>query len=103
MVTKSYLEKRVFERMPCFLAGTYVLPDEQTGPMVSHDISALGAKVSALSPLPLHSLMEFNFKTKNNIPFSRLGEVRWVKKGKTAWQAGISFERALFSPRELIA
>lgn len=103
MVRESYVEKRVFARMPCSLSGTYVLADDQTGQMIGRDISALGVRISVRSPLPVHSHMEFNFTTKHNIPFSRQGQVRWIKKEQNAWQAGIAFDRVLFSPRELIA
>jgi hypothetical protein len=103
MVVDTYVEKRVFERVPCSLKGTYASSDSRTGEVVCEDISALGVRLTTSAPIAVSGRIRINFTTKREVPFCVEGKVCWCTKDISGWQVGVAFYKPLFFPLEIVS
>lgn len=102
MVQQTYVEKRVFERIPSSMEGEYACADNSSGKAVCRDISASGVRINATKPLFINNRLKISFLTKKMLPFCVEGKVRWCKRFAESWQAGVAFEKPYFFPVETV-
>ncbi|UCD15756.1 MAG: PilZ domain-containing protein [Candidatus Omnitrophota bacterium] len=102
MLAETFVDKRLFERLPCALTGKYESYDGLSGEVRCRNISALGIKVALRNPLTIGSHLKISFAVKKGLLFNVEGIIRWCKRDSLGWDAGITFDKPLFFPRELI-
>lgn len=101
-MTEGFIDKRMFERVSCSLEGEYLSSNGQAGKTMCFDISALGVRLNMSDPLPVGDKMKMKFATKKQVPFFMEGIVRWCRQGVDNWYAGISFNKPLLFPVNMV-
>lgn len=100
MLAETFVDKRLFARIPCSLVGQYESYDGLSGEVRCQNISALGVKVSLSRPVSIGSHIRVSFATKKGRLLSAKGNIRWCKRDDLVWSAGVTFDRPLFFPLE---
>jgi hypothetical protein len=88
-------ERRLVERLPCFLSGRYTSSSSYFCELGCEDISPKGAKVFTLDPLKEKSYLRFDINTKKRDLYAIDGKVCWTKKAVHGWHSGIAFDKNL--------
>ncbi|MBU1122810.1 MAG: PilZ domain-containing protein [Candidatus Omnitrophota bacterium] len=102
MLTETFVDKRLFERLPCSLVGKYESSDGSSGEVRCQNISALGVKVTLSKSLIIGSSLRISFAAKRQMLFSVEGNIRWCRKNSLAWNVGVTFHKPLFFPMGLV-
>jgi|TARA_B100000315_G_C14559351_1_gene579751 hypothetical protein len=94
---KSIKERRMFERIPCFITGEYVNKAKEVVGIICENISAAGARL-LMPEVPENYKTGIRLVTNERKYFSLKGTVRWHKKEGDNWRVGMSFDKALTFP-----
>lgn len=97
MAGETFKEKRMFERIPCFLTGEYVTEDKKTVGVTCENISAGGANL-VMPEVPEGYKATVKLITKDGKYMPLKGAVRWHKKEADSWRVGFCFDKMLFFP-----
>ena len=87
-------EKRLFERIPCFLTGEYVTGDKKSVGITCDNISATGANL-LMPEVPEGFKTTVKLITRDRKYMPLKGTVRWHKKEADGWRIGFCFDKAL--------
>lgn len=102
MKKENFQEKRLFERIPCSLAGEYMTSESSAGTFVCKDLSPRGMGVLAHAPLAIGTHINMQVPTKKQTSLSLDGKVRWCKELGKTYRLGIEFDQPLFTPLSFI-
>lgn len=96
------IERRLFERTPCFWHGNFKGDEEKPGYAIFQNFSALGAEFKTYSPLDIGQQLDFNVITNRMVNLSFSGRVRWHRRSGKFSHVGITFSKPMFVPLKRI-
>ena len=102
MYKEVFTERRLYNRFPCSMVGSYSAGEFTSGNLVCKDVSTGGVGFIVPDPLPLNTKLKLQLFTRDGNAMAINGAVRWCRKQIEGWKAGIRFKNPLFIPLDKV-
>lgn len=92
------VDRRIFQRIPCFLQGSFKSSQGQLGHAIFENFSASGIECKTYTPLQKGEQIDITLATRKRMPLAARGTVCWSYRSDALTYAGLVFENPIMVP-----
>ncbi len=102
MYKRVFTERRLYNRFPTSMVGSYDTSEAISGNLICKDISTGGLSFVSSDPVSIGNNIKLNLSNRDGDIMNINGNIRWCKKVAEGWKTGIRFKNPLFMPLDKV-